>query len=323
MFEREECTWIAVLLAIILAGPHRVMAEESELDGGSGPSSERQVAGVNADPGASIARGQFVAFPHRPNYILPFTYVHRPNTTSFLATDPETDWKHQEIKFQISLKVPVANRLFGARGDRFGNNLDFWFGYTQQSYWQAYHFKRSAPFRESNYEPELGFTYRGGDNPVKTPIYRSGLFTVPSVSAGFAHQSNGQGGFLSRSWNRIWVSFVLGYGESWIVGIKPWLRVPEKTSEDDNPEILDYAGRAEFMVLYRYSSHQLSAIVRNNLRAQDNRSGYELDWTFPVPIEHGKFKLIVQLYNGFGESLIDYDVRTRRIGFGVLVNDWR
>lgn len=272
----------------------------------------------------SLLRGRFVAEPHRPNFVLG-SYQHEPNVVPFLAEDPEADLQHQEIKFQISLKVSFWNDLiFGASGDRFGNGLDAWFGYTQQSFWQALNFDRSSPFRESNYEPEFGITYRNQHVGSMAPVFEIGEFKFSSVSAGAAHQSNGRGGSLSRSWNRIWILLDMEYRQ-WSFRAKPWFRIREAKADDNNPEIQEYMGRAEFQTLYTYGKRrdrQLSALLRNNLRVHDNRSGYQIDWTFPFPWGE-KFKAYLHFYNGYGESLIDHDMRVRRIGIGALVNDWK
>jgi len=249
-----------------------------------------------------LARRAFAIVPHRPSYLL-FSYQHEPNTGPFLAVDPQTDFQHQEIKFQFSLRIPLWNKMLGDNGD-------LWLAYTQQSWWQALNWQRSAPFRETNYEPEIGFTYNT-DFPLLGMRHRR-------FSVGFSHESNGQGEPLSRSWNRLWALFELERGNM-AVALQPWYRIPEETAEDNNPDILDYAGRMELRVAYKLEDQVFSLALHNNLRAPDNHSGYELNWSFPFS---KRIKGLVQFCNGYGESLIDYNVRQRRIGLGMLVEDW-
>lgn len=249
-----------------------------------------------------LERRTFAITPYRPNYIL-HTYSSKPNVAPLLAVDPESDLQHHELKYQISLRVPVYNGVFGESGD-------LWFGYTQLSFWQAYNTARSAPFRETNYEPEMAMTFHTDFSLLGL---RHRAFTV-----GYAHQSNGRDEPLSRSWNRLWASFALERGNFMLV-FKPWYRIPEDAIDDDNPDILDFAGRAELRSAYKHGDQVFSFILRNNLRAEANRSGYELGWSLPFS---KRMKGLLQLYNGYGESLLDYDVRTRRVGLGILVEDW-
>jgi len=249
-----------------------------------------------------LARRAFAIIPHRPNYIL-YSYYSEPNVAPFLAMDPEADLQHQELKFQISLRVPLFYQMFGENGD-------LWFAYTQLSFWQAFNWERSAPFRETNYEPELGLSFH-------TDFSLLGL-RHRQFMLGFAHQSNGRDDPLSRSWNRLWASFQLDRG-NFMLAFKPWYRIPAGSTDDNNPDILDFAGRAELRSTYKYGDQVFSFMLRNNLRADENRSGYELDWSFPFS---KRIKGYLQFYNGYGESLIDYDVWIRRAGVGVLVEDW-
>ncbi len=249
-----------------------------------------------------LARRAFIIIPHRPNYIL-HTYSGEPNVSPFQSTDPNADLQHQEIKFQLSLRIPVYNKVFGENGD-------LWFGYTQLTFWQAYSWDRSAPVRETDYEPELGLTFHTD--------YSLFGFKQRLVSIGFSHQSNGRGEPLSRSWNRVWASLVMERGNL-VLSLKPWYRIPENSATDNNPDVEEYAGRSELHLAYKYRDQVLSFLLRNSLRIGENRSGYELDWSFPFS---KRIKGLVQYYNGYGESLIDYNVRTRRLGIGVLITDW-
>lgn len=261
------------------------------------PALERRLEKEN-----DLARRAFVIIPHRPNYIL-HTYSGEPNVAPFQVNDPNADLQHQEIKFQLSLRVPIYNRMFGENGD-------LWFGYTQLTYWQAYNWDRSSPVRETDYEPEVGLTFHTDFSFLGL---KHRLFSV-----GISHQSNGRNEPLSRSWNRVWASFVLERGNL-AVTLKPWYRIPENPATDNNPDMENYAGRGELHLAYQYHDQVLAFLLRNNLQSTENRSGYELSWSFPFS---KRIKGLAQYFNGYGESLIDYSVRTRRVGLGVLITDW-
>lgn len=249
-----------------------------------------------------LARRAFAILPHRPNYIL-YTYAHQPNEAPFLPVDPATNFEHAELKYQLSLRVPLMNNLIA-------NNGDLWFGYTQQSYWQAFNSRMSSPFRETNYEPEMGLSF-------DTRFTVLGL-EQRMISIGFAHQSNGRSDPLSRSWNRYWAS-VDFQRENFTLTLKSWYRVKEKPATDNNPDIEDYVGRGELRAAYKHGDQVWSVLWRNSLRAPERRSGVEMDWSVPFS---RRIKGLVQGFTGYGESMIDYNVYMRRIGVGILVEDW-
>ena len=274
----------------------------SEPSTASPPADPKPALEERLDEERDLTRRAFIILPHRPSYVL-HTYSSTPNVAPFLTAEPDASLQRQEIKFQFSLRVPVWNKVFGDNGD-------LWFGYTQQSFWQAYNWKRSAPFRETNYEPELGLTFH-------TDFSLLGL-KHRLLSVGFAHQSNGRSEPLSRSWNRVWVNFVVERGNL-MVSLKPWYRIPEERAADNNPDIEDYLGHGELHLAYKHKDQVFSLLLRNNLLTSNNRSGYEANWTWPFS---KRVKGLVQYFNGYGESLIDYDVRMRRVGVGVLISDW-
>ncbi|WP_157496786.1 phospholipase A [Hahella ganghwensis] len=256
----------------------------------------------------SIGDNSFVIIPHHPNYILLYTYNHNPNLDPYSPTqervDGFKDLDRSEAKFQISFKVQLARNLMPER-------TSLWFAYTQRSYWQVYNQEKSAPFRESNYEPELMLLY-------KEPLSIFG-FSSEYYAVGINHQSNGRSDPLSRSWNRVFAGMIFSKGNL-TLSARPWWRLPEDESKDDNPDIERYLGYSEFGVTYKRENEEAIYNLRlfNNFRS-DNKTSFELSYSFPLG---GRLKGYIQYYNGYGESLIDYNHRTKRIGIGILLTDW-
>ena len=213
---------------------------------------------------------------------------------------------HVEAKFQLSFKTKLADGLIG-------NNIDLWLGYTQTSRWQIYNEEESRPFRETNHEPELIFTL-GTD-------YKLLGWNARLLSLSLNHQSTGQDEPQSRSWNRVILTVGLERPD-WVLYIRPWWRIPETSDEEDeNPDIVDYVGRAEFLLIHRRSnSHQISTRIRHSLKGgDDNRGSIDLNWSYPC---FDRLRCHAQLFVGYGESLIDYNHDTTAIGLGVNLIDW-
>lgn len=241
--------------------------------------------------------------PHHPSYILPASYNNNPNSEVFQQLKPGADVQKMEVKFQFSAKMKLLN-------DFYNNNWDLWFGYTQTAWWQLYNSAESAPFRDTNYSPEIFASYYSDMD-----IFG---FTLLESSVGLIHQSNGQSEVLSRSWNRIYASFQLVKGD-FMLQIQPWYRLPEDASDDDNPNIEKYMGYANYLFVYKSKNNIYSALVRNNLRSDKNKGSVELSWAFPL---YDTAKFYVQYFNGYGESLLDYNHSSNRLSIGILLYDW-
>ena len=243
----------------------------------------------------------FVLSPHKPNYILPISYNEKPNNAPLGDThDGELD--KYEIKFQFSMKFPVIENLFGEVNS-------FYFAYTHLSFWQAYDFGGSSPFRETNHEPEVfvAFPYEFNLLGLKNRVIQLGL----------VHQSNGRSGEQSRSWNRFYADFILQRGNFYL-SFRPWYHIKGEGSDRDNPDIEDYLGHGELRLAYADTIHTVTMMFRNNFDTP-NYGAFELDWSFPMS---RRARWLIQYFNGYGESLIDYNARSHRLGIGVAFTDW-
>ena len=261
----------------------------------------------------SPGRNPWLIEPHRPNYVLPVSYIRNPseNLEQAAASSDVADeagltgdkLQDVEVKFQLSLQLPLARDIIAGNGD-------LYVAYTQVSVWQAYNSDYSSPFRDTNYEPE-------GYLSFDTDCDLLGL-RLRIVQCGFVHQSNGRADLLSRSWNRIYAHFILERG-NFACSLKPWWRIPESEEEDNNPRIENFYGYGEFRAAYKWREQVFAALLRNNFKLEGNKGALELNWAFPLA---GQLKGFVQFFTGYGETLLDYDETDERIGIGLLLADW-
>lgn len=259
-------------------------------------------AGIQAAPGpdgaipgfTAVQRGSGLSL-HKSNYILPATW--------------SEDWSgaSTEVIYQLSIK----QRLFI-------NNL--YAGYTQKSFWQAYNHAISAPFRETNYNPEVFYRWLPGDD-----MFRRLHLDRWGFDAGFEHESNGQLWPQSRSLNRIYFApFRTSNDSQALWYLKTWYRIPENEKNgpldsggDDNPDYYKYFGWAQLEYQRHFDNQwMLHAMTRGN--PASGRGAFEL--RFSIPATDQSFFWVASLFTGYGESLIDYDQDNTRIGLGIMFN---
>jgi phospholipase A1 len=248
--------------------------------------------------GTGTQGGIFRMEPYKPLYFI-------------AAFDPTLDkqdpsLQNVEVQFQLSFKIPISN-------------LPLWngktaIGYTQVSYWQMFNGGYSAPFRETNYAPELMASFERETSELGLERIRS--------KVSFIHESNGRGGLESRSWNRVYAEVKLDWKEV-TIGLKPWYRIPEKTKSaptdargDDNPDIVKFMGHGELSAEYRHKAFFVQLTGRNNLRVDTNHGSLQLDFAMPIKNE---VHFYVQAFDGYGQSLIDHDRYSSRFGVGFMV----
>jgi phospholipase A1/A2 len=225
-------------------------------------------------------------------------------------------YRTAETRIQLSVRTKLAQGLLTGDGPR---RDSLWFGYTQQSYWQVFTPAISRPFRSTDHEPEFVYVY-----PSTTNL--PGGWRLRYTGLGLVHQSNGQSLPLSRSWNRVYLMAGAEHGQDFMLQGRLWRRIPENATADDNPGISNYIGRAELAATWNVNaSNTLALTLRHSLRSVDKGSA-RLEWLMPVdsksPSPLGNLRFHVQLFNGYGDSLLDYNHRRTVLGMGLSLVDW-
>lgn len=251
----------------------------------------------------------YVITAHKHNFLLPLSYTSNVNRPSIEVQDiPEgLDYRPYEVNFQISLKAQVNQRKLLFTGDA------LFFGFTLESWWQLYNSPLSSPFRETNYQPEFFYL---------TPLLWGPYGGTTALAVGVEHQSNGQLQNLSRSWNRVYAELIYGRG-SFVASLRPWYRLvedekddPSDAEGDDNPDILDFYGNAQLTLGWKSQTLELSSLIRGNYST--GKGAIDTTITFPM---FGKFRGMIQYFNGYGDSLIDYNRFQHRLGVGIALTN--
>jgi outer membrane phospholipase A len=247
---------------------------------------------------------------------------------NYLAINKWFSDEKAQIKFQFSAKYRI---LKGDLNMFKHNYFPLYFAYTQKSFWNIG--QPSAPFEESNYNPEVFLDY-ALDYPVYERIMLRHIIISP-----FEHESNGQGGIQSRSWNRQYIAFTFGLEpkehmdkiNSFIqdkiaLQLKFWHAYEYGDQEDylrsigSNEGFPDYMGRGELGLSIRnlfgsgsWGNNQLD--VKTRLFRDRDKDSYE--FVFQQRIPESNFSVFLQYYYGYGESLLRFDHFDRRFFAGI------
>ena len=228
---------------------------------------------------------------HKPMSILPVTW------------SEDYHGRRTEMLFQLSLKYRLLHRW------------PVYFGYTQKSFFDIYDSSESKPFRESDYNPELFYRYIhvGADGERKL-----------GADAGIEHESNGKGLPDSRSWNRLYLAPFYAEGTR-LVYWKLWWRIPEDKSlprddpnRDDNPDIGSYYGYSELHYEQRLFGKQMAHLMAR-WNPSTGHAAASLQYSIPSSSADPDFFWYFYLWQGYGESLIDYKRSITRVGVGVAL----
>jgi len=211
-------------------------------------------------------------------------------------------------RFQLSFKYRLFDQSAGFGQDRPWLS-GLYFGYTQNSVWDLS--AQSKPFRDTSYRPSLFWKWERADDRT----------WIDAARFGAEHESNGKDGDRSRSINTLFVRpewhWRLRNGDS--LQFTPHLHKYFDTG--DNPDIAAYRGYIDWRARYDADGEWIatgvarigtsgkgSLLIDFSKRTRDLRVG-------PV----GGY-LQVQYFNGYGEDILDYNVRRKpQLRFGVAI----
>lgn len=250
-----------------------------------------------------------VPFPHplstyETTYILPAYYTFAPDNAVYGNTLPDNqNLNSMEVKFQISFKAALASQ---------GALKDVYLAYTQNSFWQLY--RDSAFFRETDYQPEL----------LIIPEYRRGLgagWELGFHAVPYAHQSNGRGGTLERSWDRTFAEAIFersddARGDRWTVRLRPWIVWRDTAYRRYNPDLARYLGYGREAVSYQRGPWEVTLGLQNQVESGFHRGSVEATVSRFIGTN---WSLYVQYFDGFGQSLIEYNHATSALGAGFAL----
>ncbi|MDR3140944.1 MAG: phospholipase A [Tannerellaceae bacterium] len=182
--------------------------------------------------------------------------------------------------------------------------------YTQKSFWEIY--RKSSPFGDNNYNPGLTF--------VKPVIYKNQLRGVAGIS--FEHESNGKDSVESRSWDYLALSGVYFFNASFSIQAKVWAGILSQPDKDygggGNPDLYEYRGYGLIALNYRSLKDKFRAAAIINPRTKFGNVNIQLEVNLKLNPKANQY-FFVQWYNGYGESLLEYNRYTSMIRAGICI----
>lgn len=235
-----------------------------------------------------------------------FASAFSPNEPNYFSAGSSGE---TNAKFQVSLKF----RLFNP-DTRTPFLEKLYLAYSQTSIWALG--TSSKPFYDSSYRPSAFFL----DDDVSQWPFRS--WSRLGFQAGLEHESNGKDAADSRSMNTIFVrpTFTLPFWKDYFVSFAP--KLYDYIEKEDNPDIAEYRGHGDYLIkVGKVDGLQLATTLRKGT----SKDPYSAQFDLSYPLKTATFGnlggyLHLQFFDGYGESLLDYNRHVRpqfRIGLMI------
>lgn len=189
-----------------------------------------------------------------------------------------------------------------------GYDSILYLAYSQLSVWQLYN--NSPFFRENNYKPEIFL-----QNNVNLTLFWG--WNLQLFNLGVIHESNGRGGYLERTWDRLYVETVFSSG-GWSIAIRPWFILNNSSVKKYNPDIGNL-GHGRIVIAYKFDCDHVISLVSHNFESGFKRGSVQLTYSFPL---FQKIKGYVQCFRGYKQTLIEYNHKVNSVGVGIALSDW-
>jgi phospholipase A1 len=275
-----------------------------EVKAAADPGRERHIASA---PLSSSLPGQPVEAAIQRSFVGRFS----PHEPVYFIYGPDAPG----AKFQFSFKYRVLGQK-ARLGDELPALRGLYAGFTQRSLWDID--ADSSPFYDSSYMPELMYESQSFVSPGD-----GGGFRLLGYQAGVRHESNGQQGPESRSLNIAYIrpAFSFGRLDGWNLLLLPRI-FDYITDLEDNPDIKNYRGNVELAVVIGRNDRGALALTGRAGRGF-HKGSLQADLTIPVKFDlmfDFATYLLIQYWNGYGESLRSYNQRTEtvRAGFSLV-----
>ena len=203
-----------------------------------------------------------------------------------------------DVKYQISFKQLITrNTLLW--------DTHLFFTYSQKAFWNIY--EESSPFTEINFNPSVG---------LGKVFYNKKDELVGIGSIALEHESNGRDSIYSRSWNNIHAVYNTKITPKTIIGVKAWVPFMHK---EGNPNLLDYIGLGELTISSKFMKDKLHLEMMFRKGVKWDFKGAIRSRLYYSTSKKSNQYFMLEWFNGYAESLIDYRKYTSMIRVGYVI----
>jgi phospholipase A1 len=207
----------------------------------------------------------------------------------------------EDLKLQFSFKYRVVQKF------------PLYFAYSQLMFWDIY--KESKPFADINYKPEI--FYR---------LFSSESHSLKTLDFGFFHNSNGEDAEKSRSLDRYFAR--ANYLTKWKRHYLNFNLMVYNTmnTDEQNADIKNHYGYWEllfyFTNLVMVDDQSLNLEIKT-YAGKDvfdfDQGAFQLGLVYDFHSENFNPSIYLQFFEGYGESLINYNQQNTEWRLGLLL----